>query len=106
MQTGQWEESPEIGQRARGVLKIQAAGDSLEEIPHPFKEAQGPGPLEIQRWECLNRAGQALGILPALEVALPVETILDTETTSATLKSRTMVSTPPKGLGPSTEDPF
>ncbi|GJS19837.1 hypothetical protein Tco_0448469 [Tanacetum coccineum] len=54
----------------------------------------------------LDRAGQALGILPALEVAPPVETAPDTEITSATLKSRTMVSTPPKGLGPSTEDPL
>ncbi|GJV04310.1 hypothetical protein Tco_1337879 [Tanacetum coccineum] len=54
----------------------------------------------------LDRAGQALGILPALEVAPPVETAPDTEITSTTLKSHTMVSTPPKGLGPSTEDPL
>ncbi|GJS38682.1 hypothetical protein Tco_0563725 [Tanacetum coccineum] len=54
----------------------------------------------------LDRAGQALGILPVLEVAPPVQTAPDTEIASATLKSRTMVSTPPKGLGPSTEDPL
>ncbi|GKB84872.1 hypothetical protein Tco_0957144 [Tanacetum coccineum] len=54
----------------------------------------------------LDRAGQALGILPALEVAPPVETAPDTQIASATLKSRTMVSTPPKGLGPSIEDPL
>ncbi|GJW62961.1 reverse transcriptase domain-containing protein [Tanacetum coccineum] len=55
---------------------------------------------------CLDRAEQALGILPALEVVPLVETAPDTEITSATLKSRTMVSIPPKGLGPSTEDPL
>ncbi|GJU52415.1 hypothetical protein Tco_1226129 [Tanacetum coccineum] len=49
---------------------------------------------------------QALGILPALEVAPPVETAPDTEIASAKLKSRTMVSTLPKRLGPSTEDPL
>ncbi|GKA60481.1 hypothetical protein Tco_0759888 [Tanacetum coccineum] len=54
----------------------------------------------------LDRAGQALGILPALEVVPLVETAPDTEITSATLKSRTMVSIPPKGLGPSTKDPL
>ncbi|GJX96098.1 hypothetical protein Tco_0351896 [Tanacetum coccineum] len=54
----------------------------------------------------LDRAGQALGILPALEVVPLVETAPDAEITSATLKSHTMVSIPPKGLGPSTEDPL
>ncbi|GKA00593.1 hypothetical protein Tco_0673143 [Tanacetum coccineum] len=49
---------------------------------------------------------QALGIIPALEVAPPVETAPYTEITSTTLKNRTMVSTPPKGLGPSTKDPL
>ncbi|GKF27063.1 hypothetical protein Tco_0082957, partial [Tanacetum coccineum] len=53
----------------------------------------------------LDRAGQALGILPALEVAPLIEIVPDTEITFTTLKSRTMVSTHPKGLGPSTEDP-
>ncbi|GJQ93520.1 hypothetical protein Tco_0004659 [Tanacetum coccineum] len=38
------------------------------------------------------------------QVTPPVETVPDIEIASATLKSRTMVSTPPKGLGPSTED--
>ncbi|GJZ09146.1 hypothetical protein Tco_0543429 [Tanacetum coccineum] len=51
-----------------------------------------------------SEKGQALGILPALEVTPPVETVPDTEITSATLKSYTMVSTSPKGLGLSTED--
>ncbi|GKE05495.1 hypothetical protein Tco_1397513, partial [Tanacetum coccineum] len=54
----------------------------------------------------LDRAGQALGIIPTLEVAPPVETAPNTEIASATLKSRTIVSTPPKGLEPSTEDPL
>ncbi|GJW85140.1 vacuolar fusion protein CCZ1 homolog isoform X1 [Tanacetum coccineum] len=54
----------------------------------------------------LDRAGQALGILPALEVVPLVETAPNAEITSATLKSRMMVSIPPNGLGPSTEDPL
>ncbi|GKB90842.1 hypothetical protein Tco_0963114 [Tanacetum coccineum] len=49
---------------------------------------------------------QALGILPALEVAPPVKTVPDTETPSVTLKSHMMVSTPPNGLGPRIEDPL
>ncbi|GKB23377.1 hypothetical protein Tco_0862778 [Tanacetum coccineum] len=60
----------------------------------------------FNRLSRLDRAGQDLGILPALEVAPPVETALDIEITSAILKSRTMVSTSPKGLVSSTEDPL
>ncbi|GKA27016.1 hypothetical protein Tco_0713184 [Tanacetum coccineum] len=51
-----------------------------------------------------DQAGQALGIRPALEVVPLVETAPDAEITSTTLEGRTMVSIPPKGLGPSTED--
>ncbi|GJW26746.1 hypothetical protein Tco_0040557 [Tanacetum coccineum] len=69
------------------------------------KEAHARLDLVESSEKGLDRAGQALGILPALEVAPPVETVPDTETASATLESRTMVSTP-KGLGPSTEDPL
>ncbi|GJV68129.1 hypothetical protein Tco_1483638 [Tanacetum coccineum] len=54
----------------------------------------------------LDETEQASMVPSILEVAPPVETAPDTEITSATLKSRTMVSTPPKGLGPSTEDPL
>ncbi|GKD74066.1 hypothetical protein Tco_1332348 [Tanacetum coccineum] len=54
----------------------------------------------------LDRVGQALGIRPALEVFPLVETAPDANITSVTLKGRTMVSIPTKGLGPSTEDPL
>ncbi|GKC39427.1 hypothetical protein Tco_1051811 [Tanacetum coccineum] len=73
-----------------------------------FEESSetGRGRREGSQNSSPDRAGQALGIRPALEVVPLVEIAPDAEITSVTLKGRTMVYIPPKGLGPSTEDPL
>ncbi|GKA24877.1 hypothetical protein Tco_0710910 [Tanacetum coccineum] len=96
-------ESPEKGRRAREGSQSSSAGVSPVRYHTPSKRPRVQDRLRYNDGNVFNRLSrQALGILPALEVAPPVETVPDTETTSAALKSRTMVSTPPKGLGPGT----
>ncbi|GKD04955.1 hypothetical protein Tco_1179929 [Tanacetum coccineum] len=96
-------ESSKKGQRAKEGSQNSSVGVSPMRYHTPSRR---PRVQDRLRYNDGNVAGQALGILPALEVAPPVETVPDTEITFATLKSRTMVSTPPKGLGSSTEDPL
>ncbi|GKC43445.1 hypothetical protein Tco_1061167 [Tanacetum coccineum] len=100
-------ESSEKGQRARGGSQNSSDGVSSVRYHTPSRRPRVQDRLRYNDGNVFNRLSrQALGILSALEVSPPVETVPDTETTSATLKSRTMVSTPPKGLGPSTKDPL
>ncbi|GKE47414.1 reverse transcriptase domain-containing protein, partial [Tanacetum coccineum] len=100
-------ESSEKGRRIREGSQNSSAGVSPVRYHTSSRRPRVQDRLRYNDGSVFNRLSrQALGILPALEVAPPVETAPDTEITSATLKSRTMVSTPPKGLGPSTEDPL
>ncbi|GJU11946.1 hypothetical protein Tco_1134342 [Tanacetum coccineum] len=68
------------------------------------KEAQTR--LDFAESSETDRAGQALGIRPALEVVPLVKTVPDAEITLTTLKGGTMISIPPRGLRPSTENPL
>ncbi|GJW85907.1 hypothetical protein Tco_0159052 [Tanacetum coccineum] len=98
-------ESSEKGPRAREGSQNSSVGVSPVRHHTPSRRPRVQDRLRYNDGNVFNRLSrQDLGILPALKVAPPVETIPDIETTSATSKSRTMVSTPPKGLGPSTED--
>ncbi|GJR84153.1 hypothetical protein Tco_0154938 [Tanacetum coccineum] len=96
-------ESPEKGRRAREGSQNSSANVSLMRYHTLSRRPRVQDRLRYNDGNVFNRLSR---ILPALEVAPPVETVPDTETTSARLKGRTMVSTPPKGLGPSTEDPL
>ncbi|GJX37112.1 hypothetical protein Tco_0250415 [Tanacetum coccineum] len=100
-------ESFEKGQRAKEGSQNSSVGVSPVRYHTPSRRLRVQDRLRYNDENMFNRLSrQALRILPTLEVAPLVETVPDTETPSATLKSRTMVSTPPKGLGPSTEDPL
>ncbi|GKC09898.1 hypothetical protein Tco_1001508, partial [Tanacetum coccineum] len=100
-------ESSRKGRRIREGSQNSSVGVSPVRYHASSRRPRVQDRLRYNDGSVFNRLSrQALGILPALEVAPPVETAPDTEITSATLKSRTMVSTPPKGLGPSTEDPL
>ncbi|GJY28591.1 reverse transcriptase domain-containing protein [Tanacetum coccineum] len=96
-------ESSEKGRRTREGSQNSSAGMSPV-IYHT--SSRRPRVQDRLRYNDGNMFNRLSRILPALEVAPPVETALDTKIASETLKSRTMVSTPPKGLGPSTEDPL
>ncbi|GKD16171.1 hypothetical protein Tco_1205329 [Tanacetum coccineum] len=96
-----FEESSKKGRRAREGSQNSSAGVSPVRYHTPSRRPRVQDHLRYN-----NGNVQALGIHPALEVTPPVETVPDTETTFVTLKSRAMVSTPPKGLGQSIEDPL
>ncbi|GJR86052.1 hypothetical protein Tco_0210063 [Tanacetum coccineum] len=99
--------SSETGRRRREGSQNSSAGVSPVRYHTSSRRPRVQDRLRYNDGNVFNRLiRQALGILPVLEVAPPVQTAPDTEIASATLKSRTMVSTPPKGLGPSTEDPL
>ncbi|GKC69169.1 hypothetical protein Tco_1115052 [Tanacetum coccineum] len=99
-------ESSDKGRRAREGSQNSSAGVSPVRYHTPSRRPRVQDRLRYNNGNVFNRLSrQALGIIPAFEVAPPVEIVPDTETASATLKSRTMVSTP-NGLGPSTEDPL
>ncbi|GJX14364.1 hypothetical protein Tco_0206122 [Tanacetum coccineum] len=96
-------ESPEKGRRAREGSQNSSVGVSLVRYHTPSRRPRVQDRLRYNDGNVFNHLSR---ILHALEVAPPVETVPNTEITSATLKSRTTVSTPPNGLGPSTEDPL
>ncbi|GJR28227.1 hypothetical protein Tco_1104459 [Tanacetum coccineum] len=100
-------EISEKGRRAREGSQNSSVGVSPVRYHTPSRRPRVQDRLRYNDGNVFNHLSRRRRrILPALEVAPPVEVVPDTEITSATLKSRTMISTPPKGLGPSTEDPL
>ncbi|GJW18278.1 hypothetical protein Tco_0025714 [Tanacetum coccineum] len=100
-------ESSEKGRRIRECSQNSSAGVSPVRYHTSSRSPRVQDRLRYNDGNVFIRLSRQMRrILPALEVAPSVETTPDIEITSATLKSRTMVSTPPKGLRPSTEDPL
>ncbi|GKD37483.1 reverse transcriptase domain-containing protein [Tanacetum coccineum] len=84
-------ESSKKGQRAREGSHNSSASVSPVRYHTPSRRPRVQDHLRYNDGNVFNRLSrQALGILPALEVASSVETIPKIETTFASLKSRTM----------------
>ncbi|GJY37809.1 hypothetical protein Tco_0424173 [Tanacetum coccineum] len=96
-------ESSKTGRGRREGSQNSSAGISPVRYHTSSRRPRVQDRLRYNNGNVFNRLSR---IRPALEVVPLVETAPDAEITSATLKGRTMVSIPPKGLGPSTKDPL